>query len=159
MKKFDLVKLKNTKPYKNLNLYKDSNGIILEEQKGKSKVLFFNPLNRGECLITQVNNFDISYQNAAFPSNLHEEFINYFSSIEKRAVSKFSIPKVKEFDWVKLNVEKPKYAKEGIHKGEIGCVMSDHAFQNCVEVDFINFDDSMAVDMDDLEVIKRREDK
>jgi len=122
--------------------------------------LFFNPKNRGEYLITNVNELDcLATDNGISPQYYRHEFEENYDLIMKNAVDKFTIPKVKEFDWVRLNVEKPRYAKEGIHKGEIGCVMIDHAFQNCVEVDFINFDDSIAVDMNDLEVIKRNEEE
>ncbi len=160
MKKYDSILLKNAEPYRELNLSNDCEGVVLDKNNGIIKAIFFNPKNIGQYLITNVYEFDcIKTDNEISPQYYEYEFKENYDLILKHAVEKFSIPKVNEFDWVKLNVEKPKYAKEGIHKGEIGCVMSDHAFQNCVEVDFINFDDSMAVDMDDLEVIKRREDK
>jgi len=158
MKKYDSILLKNNDPYQEFNLPKNCEGVILEKNNSYLKVLFFNPLNIGQYLITTVHEFDcIKLNDDISPKYYEYEFKNNYDLILKHAVEKFTIPNVNEFDWVRLNVEKSKYAKEGIHKGEIGCVMSEKAFQNCVEVDFVNFDDSIIVDIDDLEVIKRSE--
>ena len=43
MKKLDLVKLKNDKPYKTYNLIKDMHGIVIELNFDNADVLFFNP--------------------------------------------------------------------------------------------------------------------
>ena len=45
MKKLDLVKLKNDRPYKSHNLNKDMHGIVVDVNSDNADVLFFNPHN------------------------------------------------------------------------------------------------------------------
>lgn len=62
---------------------------------------------------------------------------------------------------VELIVEDNKYAKYGIHKGDIGCVMDNKAVQNYIEVDFSGVDENgkyygecISVKLDDLKLLK-----
>ena len=48
MKKLDLVKLKNDRPYKSHNLNKDMHGIVVDVNFDDADVLFFNPHNVGD---------------------------------------------------------------------------------------------------------------
>lgn len=51
MKKLDLVKLKNDRPYKSHNLNKDMHGIVVDVNFDNADVLFFNPRNVGDYAI------------------------------------------------------------------------------------------------------------
>ena len=53
MKKLDLVKLINEKPYIKNNLQKDIHGIIVKEDLNQTSVLFFNPQNVGQICNSQ----------------------------------------------------------------------------------------------------------
>ena len=62
---------------------------------------------------------------------------------------------------VELLIEDEKYSKFGVHKGDKGCVISNYAIQNQVEVDFSWVDkngnfygDCIVVDVDDLKVLE-----
>ncbi len=71
----------------------------------------------------------------------------------------FKKKKFKEYDLVELIVEDERYAKEGIHKGDKGCVMDDNAVQGYILVDFSGIDengqyygDCISVKIEDLKL-------
>ena len=43
---------------------------------------------------------------------------------------------INNYDTVELTVEAERYARHGIHKGDIGCVIDNDAVGNYIEVDF-----------------------
>ena len=43
MKKLDLVKLKNDKPYREYNLIRDIQGIVVNIKQNSADIMFFNP--------------------------------------------------------------------------------------------------------------------
>ncbi len=154
MNKFDLVTLKNEKMYKKTNLIENTLGIVVDSKQDKVKVLFFNPKNLGDFIITEVFEQDLIKHKEEISKGTKIDIEDKLEDIIKQAKTSFDIPKIKLYDKVKLLVEDKKYAKFGIHKNEIGIVVDDNAVQNYVEVDFENFDDSISVDMNDLEIIK-----
>ena len=71
------------------------------------------------------------------------------------------MPKFKLFDKVELVVEKEKYSKLGLHKGEIGFIVDEIVINNSIEIDFPNlnensefYGDTFSIDIDDLKIIK-----
>lgn len=152
MKKLDLVKLKNDKPYKTYNLVKDMHGIVVELNFDNADVLFFNPQNVGDYAIVNVKNVDLE---------LEKELLSKLDDIIAKAKNEIQPIKIKEYDMVELIVEEDRYAKFGIHKGDRGCVMDNNAVQDYIEVDFSGIDkngefygDCISVKIDDLKVIK-----
>ena len=59
MKKFDLILLKNEKPYKEYNLVKDMHGIVIKYNFDTLDVLFFNPENQGDYIIAKIYTCDV----------------------------------------------------------------------------------------------------
>ena len=59
IKKLDLVKLINEKPYVKNNLQKDIHSIVVNEDLNQTSLLFFNPQNIGQYAIVNVNIKDI----------------------------------------------------------------------------------------------------
>ena len=163
MKKFDLVKLKNDKPYKNLNLRKDMHGIVVGLKFDNVDVLFFNPQNVGDYAIVNVKLVDLELDKKKLPAEFEKELLSKLDDIIKKAKSVIEPVKIKEYDMVELIVEEDKYAKFGIHKGDKGCVMDNNAVQNYIEVDFSGIDkngefygDCISVKIDDLKVSGQR---
>ncbi len=161
MKKFDLICLKNDKPYKEFNLKKDMHGIVLECNFDKLDVLFFNPKNQGDYIIAKINIFDVVEEKDKLPENVLKELTSKLENIKSKAKKKFEPSKVKAYNMVELLVEDNKYVKYGVHKGDKGCVMDDYAVQGYVEVDFSGIDengnfygDCISVKTEDLKVIK-----
>jgi len=161
MKKLDLVKLKNDKPYKTYNFVKDMHGIVVELNFDNADVLFFNPQNVGDYAIVNVKNVDLELEKEKLPAEFEKELLLKLDDIIAKAKKEIQPIKIKEYDMVELLVEEDRYAKFGIHKGDRGCVMDNNAVQDYIEVDFSGIDkngefygDCISVKIDDLKVIK-----
>ena len=161
MKKLDLVKLKNDKPYKSFNLVKEMHGIVVELNFDNADVLFFNPQNVGDYAIVNVKNVDLELEKEKLPAEFEKELLSKLDDIIAKAKKEIQPIKIKEYDMVELIVEEDRYAKFGIHKGDRGCVMDNNAVQDYIEVDFSEIDkngefygDCISVKIDDLKVIK-----
>ncbi len=161
MKKLDLVKLKNDKPYKSFHLVKDMHGIVTEIKYDNADVLFFNPQNIGDYAIVNVKLVDLEIEKEKLPAKFEKELLLKLDDIIAKAKKEIQPIKIKEYDMVELIVEEDRYAKFGIHKGDKGCVMDNNAVQNYIEVDFSGIDkngefygDCISVKIDDLKVIK-----
>lgn len=161
MKKFDLIVLKNEKPYMKFNLEKDMHGIVLEYNFDTADVLFFNPKNQGDYIVANINTCDVLIEKEKLPENIIRELSAKLNTIKIKAKTKLEPLKIKAYDMVELLVEDNKYTQYGIHKGDKGCVMEDYAVQNYVEVDFSGIDengeyygDCVSVKIEDLKVLK-----
>ena len=161
MKKLDLVKLKNYKPYKTYNLVKDMHGIVAELNFDNADVLFFNPQNVGNYAIVNVKIMDLDLDKEKLPTEFEKELLSKLETLKLKAKNVIEPIAINEYDMVELLVEEERYTKFGIHKGDRGCVMDNNAVQNYIEVDFSGIDkdgnyygDCISVKIDDLKVIK-----
>ena len=161
MKKFDLVKLKTDIPYKSRNLIKDMHGIVVDVNCEEADVLFFNPHNVGDYAIVKVKIADLNLDKEKLPTEFERELSSELNAVKSKAKNVIEPTTINEYDMVELLVEKEKYAKFGIHKGDKGCVMDNNAVQKYIEVDFSGVDkdgncygDCISVKIDDLKVIK-----
>ena len=161
MKKLDLVKLKNDRPYKSHNLIKGMHGIVVDVNFDNANVLFFNPHNVGDYAIVNVKTMDLELEKEKLPADFEKELLSKLDDIISKAKNEIQPIRIKEYDIVELLVEENRYAKFGIHKGDRGCVMDNNAVQNYIEVDFSGIDkdgnyygDCISVKIDDLKVIK-----
>ena len=161
MKKLDLVKLKNYKPYKTYNLVKDMHGIVAELNFDNADVLFFNPQNVGDYAIVNVKIMDLDLDKEKLPTEFEKELLSKLETLKLKAKNVIEPIAINEYDMVELLVEEERYTKFGIHKGDRGCVMDNNAVQNYIEVDFSGIDkdgnyygDCISVKIDDLKVIK-----
>ena len=161
MKKLDLVKLKNDRPYKSHNLNKDMHGIIVDVNFDNADVLFFNPHNVGDYVIVNVKTIDLDLDKEKLPTEFEEELLSKLETLKLKAKNVIEPIAINEYDMVELLVEEERYTKFGIHKGDRGCVMDNNAVQNYIEVDFSGIDkdgnyygDCISVKIDDLKVVK-----
>lgn len=161
MKKFDYVTLKNAMPYQQYNLEKNMHGIILASDAGILEVLFFNPYNLGDYIITNIASTDVNITNIALPKDILRELDEKLDNLRLKSRIKFEPLSIKAYDAVELIAEDSQYTKYGIHKGAKGCVMDGSAIQNYVEVDFsgVNeygeyYGDCISVKIDDLKKIQ-----
>lgn len=165
MKINDIVTLKNLKQdYKDKNLYLNVNGIILKILPyEKIQVLFLNDKIIGDYAVVEVDKTDVQKQDFTLSLDYVNELKNSDKLSEKNIhkKQKFQILNFKECDKVELIVEDEKYAKYGLHKGEIGYVAIDYAVSNTVLVDFPNLDENnehfgetFSIKIEDLRVIE-----
>lgn len=161
MKKLNLVKLKNDRPYKSHNLIKDMHGIVIDINYDNADVLFFNPHNVGDYVIVNVKTTDLDLDKEKLPIEFENELLSKIDELKLKAKNILKPIAINEYDMVELLVEDEKYAKFDIHKGDKGCVMDNNAVQNYIEVDFSGIDkdgnyygDCISVNIDDLKVIK-----
>lgn len=165
MKKYDLVKLINLiEVYKQNNLYLNVQGIVLEFNSEKSKVLFLNEYNQGDYAYLEVGNNDIEIISEDSPSI----FINYIQDNLKNFIPKEKGFKKKEFEaytQVELLIEDDKYSKFGVHKGDKGVIMEDYSVKDYVLVDFGRLDennnyygDCISVKLNDVKILQENKD-
>lgn len=161
MKKLDLVKLINERPYIENGLQKDMHGIVISENVVVVDVLFFNPQNIGNYEIVNVSVRDLIIDKEKLPNEIKQEILLNLDNILEKAKSNLEPIEINNYDMVELLVEEDKYTKFGIHKGYRGCVMDNKAVQNYIEVDFSGIDEKgnfygncISVKINDLKVIK-----
>ena len=161
MKKLDIVRLINEKPYLKYNLKNNMHGIIVETFASSINAMFFNPQNIGDYALINIKQQDYVIENEKLPAYIQKELLSKLDNITKKEKNTFKTSNIKEYDMVELLVEDSKYTKYGIHKGDRGCVMDSNAVQNCIEVDFSYIDDSgnfcgdcISVNIDHLKVIE-----
>ena len=161
MKKLDLVKLINEKPYLENNLQKDMHGIVISKNANTIAVLFFNPQNVGNYAVVNVNVCDLILDKEKLPDKVQQEITVNIDKILEKAKNYLETITINAYDMVELLVEEDRYSRFGIHKGDRGCVMDNKAVQNYIEVDFSGIDengnfygDCISVKIDDLKIIK-----
>lgn len=166
MKKYNLVELINEVPtLNNRGIKVNTKGLILNETE-PYLVQFFNDENMGDFAYAKVNKTDLKIV-GALPKELTSKMDKYISNQKIDLDKCFVIPKIKEYDCVKLLVEKEEYAKCGVHKGDKGCVISEYAMDNTIEVDFtyVKFDednienylvlgDCLVIGLDEVEIVE-----
>ena len=162
MKKLELVKLINEKPYMKNNLQKGMRGIVVGESMNNISVMFFNPQNIGKYAVVNVDMKDVVLEKEKLPDEIEKEILTNLDYIISKAKNILEPVKIKEYDMVELLVEDVKYSKFGIHKGDVGCVMDAKAVQNYIEVDFSGINsngeydgDCISVNIEDLKVINK----
>ena len=165
MKKYDIVKLINLiEEYKQNNLYINAQGIVLECNNEKSKIIFLNEFNQGDYAYLEVRNNDVEIISENTPSI----FVNYIKDNLENFTPKEKGFKKKEFEaynQVELLVEDEKYYKFGVHKGDKGVIMADYAVKDYVLVDFGRLDennnyygDCISVKLKDVKILEEKQD-
>ena len=165
MKKYDIVKLMNLiEEYKQNNLYINAQGIVLECNNEKSKIIFLNEFNQGDYAYLEVKNNDVEIVSENTPAI----FVNYIKDNLENFTPKEKGFKKKEFEaynQVELLVEDEKYSKFGVHKGDKGVIMEDYAVKDYVLVDFGRLDednnyygDCISVKLKDVKILEENKD-
>ena len=159
--KYKIVKLKNIKEeYKKLGLSKDSLGLLLNEKNSQCLIMFFNNVNQGDYLMLVMYETDLIITDMVLPNNLCSELEEYIENNADKIASKTNFEDIpfNECDYVELIVEKEKYSKYGLGKGDRGIIASNKATKGKILVDFGNetqdFDGFVSVDFEDVKKIE-----
>ena len=78
MKKLQLVKLVNEKPYLKNNLQNGMHGIVVDENLNNISVLFFNPQNVGSYAVINVYVKDIVLEKENLPDKMKNEILWWY---------------------------------------------------------------------------------
>ena len=159
--KYKIVKLKNLKEeYKKIGLDNGSLGLLLNEKNSQCLIMFFNNVNQGDYLVLMMSKADLEITDMVLPNNLCSKLEGYIENNADRIASKTNFEEIpfKECDYVELIVEKEKYSKYGLRKGDRGIIASSKATKNKILVDFGNttehFDGFVSVDFEDVKKIE-----
>ena len=159
--KYKIVKLKIIdEKYKKIGLNTTTLGLVLEEKSTKILVMFFNNQNQGDYLTLLIDKKELELTDMELPQKICEELEEYILKNVDKIAEKTTFKKVlfEECDFVELTVEKDKYSKYGVHKGDRGVVASNKAVKNTILVEFNNetdkFDGFLPVEIEDIQKIK-----
>lgn len=159
--KYKIVKIKNVKDeYEKLTLSKDSLGLLLNEKNSQCLVMFFNSANQGDYLALVMSKADLEITDMVLPDKLCFELEEYIKSNADKIANKTNFKAVpfNECDQVELIVDKEKYSKYGLRKGDRGIIAFNKATKNKILVDFCvpteNFDGFILVDFGDIKKVE-----
>ncbi len=161
MKIYDFVELISSLDYlEEKGIHKGSKGTIVELKNNNAFVVFFNEKNMGDYAFANVETKFLKTI-GEFPKENLDKLKVFIKNLDYNKNIQFTDVNMKEYDLVELLVEDERYTKFGVHKGDRGCVISNCAIQNKVEVDFSWVDkegnfhgDCIVVNIKDLKVIE-----
>lgn len=111
MKKLDLIKLTNEKPYIKNNLQKNMHGVVISEIANEVSVLFFNPQNIGNYAVVNVSLADIVLEQEELPDKMQKEILSNLDKIISKAKNFLEPIVINNYDMVELLVEDGQYAQ------------------------------------------------
>lgn len=159
--KYKIVKIKNVKEeYKEFALSKDSLGLILNEKNSQCLIMFFNNVNQGDYLVLVMSKADLEITDMVLPNNLSSELEEYIKNNADKIAKKTHFEGIpfNECDQVELIVDKEKYSKYGLSKGDRGIIASNKATKNKILIDFgketEDFDGFVSVDFEDIKKVE-----
>ncbi|MBQ9729381.1 MAG: hypothetical protein IJV80_01060 [Clostridia bacterium] len=138
MKKWEYVTLnKELDELNQKGIHKGYDGLITDIHGDIYTVWFTNSKNKGELACAKIHKkYLILNPNVKLDSRLLEEIKEFVSNAKIEKYTHLTECDVKEYDVVELIAEKQKYAIEGVHKGDRGCVISTYAIDNHWEIIF-----------------------
>ena len=122
--------------------------------------MFFNNVNQGDYLMLVMSETDLIITDMVLPNNICSELEEYIENNADKIASKTNFEDIpfKECDYVELIVEKEKYSKYGLSKGDRGIIASNKATKGKILVDFGNetqdFDGFVSVDFEDVKKVE-----
>ena len=159
--KYKIVKLKNLKEeYKKVGLDNGSLGLLLNEKNSQCLIMFFNNNNQGDYLISFINKEHLEITDMVLPEKLSSELEEYIQNNADKIANKTNFEEIpfNECDQVELIVDKEKYSKYGLRKGDRGIIASNKATKNKILVDFgtetEDFDGFVSVAFEDIKKVE-----
>ena len=154
MREYDSIELMEEVPeLAERGIHKGYHGMIIKLDGEKALISFFNPYYHGERAYATTEVRYLSFSSRC-DETLIEEMKEFFAKEDLTSHPRLREQDVKEYDWVELLVEKPEYAKEGVHKGMVGNVLIPYAIDNRWDIQFIDNDAELCVDRDDFRVLE-----
>ena len=122
--------------------------------------MFFNNNNQGDYLISFINKEHLEITDMVLPEKLSSELEEYIQNNADKIANKTNFEEIpfNECDQVELIVDKEKYSKYGLRKGDRGIIASNKATKNKILVDFgketEDFDGFVSVAFEDIKKVE-----
>ena len=162
LKQYDCIKLnQEVEALATHGIHKGCRGIIAKFGEKRSLVLFFNPEDLGDYAYAEAENSDMVF-NGKIAESIREEMIEHLAQEDPTKKTSFEPTLLREYDTVRIIVEKPKYAKAGVHKGMIGTILNPEKIGGCWDVYFEDEDGADTINCTiketDMELVNRVDD-
>lgn len=142
MEKYDIIRLIYADELLMKNgINANALGIVIGCDFQKASVMLLNEQNFGNYAFYTLDTNTLKIVDR-LPLSQRAEFDEFITSVDFAKYKTFNTPPFKEYDCVVLIKDKPKYTQVGVHKGDIGCVISSYAIGNKIEVDFTKVDEN-----------------
>ena len=151
---FTIIKFKSEDVAKKYEKDTSTLGVVLEKTNDIFTVLFFNVKNVGDYAVFDAPKSDFIATPYDLPQNVKETLEEYLTThVEMANKKNFVLQPFCDSDYVELTVDKSKYLKHGVKKGDKGIVIYERAVKNSILVDFsasTREEKCISVDINDL---------
>ena len=103
-------------------IHKGCRGIIAKLGEQRSLILFYNPDDLGDYAYAVAENSDLIFLEK-IQEPIKTELAQNIAAEDPTKKTDFEPTRLREYDLVRVAVEKPKYAKEGVHEGMVGTIL------------------------------------
>ena len=152
---FTIIKFKSEDVAKKYEKDTSTLGVVLEKTNDVFTVLFFNVKNVGDYAVFDAPKSDFIATPYDLPQNVKEILAEYLTTRVEEITNKknFVLQPFCDSDYVELTIDKSKYLKHGVKKGDKGIVIYERAVKNSILVDFsasAHEEKCISVDINDL---------
>lgn len=151
---FTIIKFKSEDVAKKYEKDTSTLGVVLGKTNDVFTVLFFNVKNVGDYAVFDAPKSDFIATPYDLPQNVKETLEEYLTThVEMANKKNFVLQPFCDSDYVELTVDKSKYLKHGVKKGDKGIVVYERAVKNSILVDFsasTREEKCISVDINDL---------
>ena len=103
-------------------IHKGCRGVIIKLGEKRSLVLFYNPEDLGDYAYAWANNDDLEYYRKLL-DHIKKEMMQKMATEDFTKKLRFEETHLREYDLVRVLVEKEQYIKCGVHKGMEGTIL------------------------------------
>ena len=124
LEEMDDIHLKNeVERLAECGIHKGCFGTIMKLGEERSLVLFYNRQDMGDYAFAWVENTDLEYYRKQYSEETALKTIEWFKKQDPAKKVRFEETRLREYDTVKVLVEKEEYAKHGVHKDMVGTIL------------------------------------
>ncbi len=124
LEELDDIHLKNeVKELAECGIHKGCFGTVMKTGEERSLVIFYNREDLGDYAFAWVGNDDLEYYRKPYCKETALDTAEWFKTQDPTKKTRFTETHLREYDSVKVLVEKENYAKFGVHKGMVGTIL------------------------------------
>ena len=124
LEELDDIHLKNeVKELAECGIHKGCFGTVMKTEEKRSLVIFYNRDDLGDHAFAWVENDNLEYYRKPYCIETALDTAEWFKKQDPSKKTRFTETHLREYDSVKVLVEKEQYAKFGVHQGMIGTIL------------------------------------